>query len=218
MLTLYGIDDFDDFQSAPAVVSPTQTSVPPKSNVFEFLAAGQGNKTVTPIQPQPSAYAAQRFSTPSAPILQSPTVPTPLSPTVATPQSGFSGFSQQPLRPNYMNTGSSFSTPVTSASPPIPQAKSAFTSPPTTTTKSGGGNFDDLWSMGLGSTGTAKTSANANSNAGKSIKDIEKEKAQAAIWGSQATQKPNAFATFGSGGFAGGSSTSGASGGDDLLL
>lgn len=75
--------------------------------------------------------------------------------------------------------------------------------------------FDDLWSMSLGSSGI-KPSGSAVG--GKSMKDLEKEKAQAGIWGA------------GSGGGSGGtsslfdigsntpSSNAGAGAGDDLLL
>ena len=73
-------------------------------------------------------------------------------------------------------------------------------------------NFDDLWSLSLGSTSTA-----VPAGAGKSIKDLEKEKATAGLWGTgQRTAgnsnipKPVAFGTF---------TTAQPSGGvDDLLL
>ena len=86
----------------------------------------------------------------------------------------------------------------------------------TSSTKSGGGGFDDLWTMSLGSAATSKPAGPAG---GKSIRDLEKEKAQAGIWGAQSQVRLPA------GGFAkptapsGGSGGGGASAGpDDLLL
>ena len=79
-------------------------------------------------------------------------------------------------------------------------------------------NFDDLWSLSLGGPTAAKPSGGAG--AGKSIKDLEKEKAMAGLWGGQ--QRPaggippqaGAFGVFGNGAPA----SSSAGGGDDLLL
>ena len=72
-------------------------------------------------------------------------------------------------------------------------------------------NFDDLWSLGLGTS----TSKPATPVAGtKSIQALQKEKAAASIWG-QGQSKPQAGPQSGSGSF-GGASSSG--GGDDLLL
>lgn len=112
--------------------------------------------------------------------------------------------------PNYGGRG-----PMTPASPP-PRVGST----PATTAAKPSSNFDDLWSMSLGG---SSTSANKSAGGSKSIKDLEKEKAQAGIWGAQ--QKPatmgSGFGSFGSGSFggaSGGASTSASSGGDDLLL
>lgn len=88
--------------------------------------------------------------------------------------------------------------------------------PGKSTTKSGGG-FDDLWSMSLGSSATSKPSASAG--AGKSIRDLEKEKAQRGIWGTQSQPRPLAADPFGSFPTAAGSGAGGApAGADDLLL
>ncbi|KAG2134381.1 hypothetical protein BD769DRAFT_1444937 [Suillus cothurnatus] len=93
------------------------------------------------------------------------------------------------------------------------------TSTPLSPTTSSPSNFEDLWSLSLGTSLT--TSTVKSGNTGKSIKDLEKEKAQAGIWAS--SQKPGATQMMGSGfGNFGGMGTSGgtssASGGDDLLL
>lgn len=103
---------------------------------------------------------------------------------------------------------------------------SQFTRPTHTTQPSVGGttpgnakatssvNFDDLWSMSLGTGSSAAKKAPVTTGA-KSIKDLEKEKAQAGIWGNSGTaqNKPMGMGLFGatSGGSAG-------AGGDDLLL
>ena len=80
------------------------------------------------------------------------------------------------------------------------------------------GNFDDLWNLSLGSTSsTAKPAAGP----GKSIKDLEKEKAMAGLWGNQQGRPTGAVppqpAAFGSFGNAAPPSSSGG-GVDDLLL
>ena len=90
-------------------------------------------------------------------------------------------------------------------------------------------NFDDLWSLSLGSSGPTKPAiGSANS---KSIKDLEKEKALAGLWGGtrdpslantrgsgSASRPPAMGGGFGSFGGAGGTSSSSNTGGDDLLL
>jgi epsin len=80
--------------------------------------------------------------------------------------------------------------------------------------------FDDLWSTSLTSnTGRSTSASTGGSTAGKSIMDLQKEKAQTAFWGTQNTQaKPSG----GMNSFGGTSTTAPASGGggglDDLLL
>ena len=111
-------------------------------------------------------------------------------------------------RPNYFG-----GAPPLASTPPIKPATPYATKP--TTTSGGSGAFDDLWSMGLGST-SSKPAGPAGGQ--KSIKDLEKEKQQAAFWGSGSGgasntggAKPPAF-----GGFANNAASGG--GGDDLLL
>jgi epsin len=88
-------------------------------------------------------------------------------------------------------------------------------------------NFDDLWSLSLGSSGATQPGAGPANP--KSIKDLEKEKALAGLWGgrgdlnrrssSSASRLPAMGGGFGSFGGAGGtSSSSNVGGGDDLLL
>ncbi len=206
-----GEDDFADFQAAPpsAPASTTTTAIPPapggaaKPNLMDLLAS-------TATAPSPPTYRP----TPSA-----QTQPFGGFNTVLTPSSQ--------VRPS--------STPVTApsyaATPVMGAARSVVTSPvsagPTSlagkSAKSTGGGFDDLWSMSLGSAATSKPSAPAG--AGKSIRDLAKEKAQAGIWGtqsqSQGQARPPSMGGFGS--FAtnatAGSGVGGApNGADDLLL
>ena len=90
------------------------------------------------------------------------------------------------------------------------------TSTTQTRTTGSSANFDDLWSMSLGPTSMKPAGASANTSAGKSIKDLEREKAMSGLWGGQ---KPAGGAAAGAGAFgsfASGNST--ASAGDDLLL
>jgi len=110
---------------------------------------------------------------------------------------------------------SAVTSPVSTASPSLA----------TTSTKQGGsgsgGGFDDLWSMSLGSAGASKP---AGGSAGtKSMRDLEKEKAQAGIWGTQNQTRLPAAAASSGGGFGSfvkpRSSDGGAPAGvDDLLL
>ncbi|KAH9055260.1 hypothetical protein EDB87DRAFT_1543391, partial [Lactarius vividus] len=64
--------------------------------------------------------------------------------------------------------------------------------------KSGSVWFDGLWSMSFGSAATGKSLVPAG--AGKSIRDLAKEKAQAGIWGaqSQGQARPPAMGGLGS--------------------
>jgi len=137
--------------------------------------------------------------------------------------------SSQPARPNYYS-----STP--SSTGPISPVRNSFTggmgamSPasaggirpsgaPTAHAAKPSANFDDLWSLGLGASGKPAPGSNAGATAGKSIKDLEREKAQAGIWGaSQGQGQGQGHAAQGGGGAFGsfGGSSSGA--GDDLLL
>jgi epsin len=81
-------------------------------------------------------------------------------------------------------------------------------------------NFDDLWSLGLNTAGKSTPGASTSIGNSKSIKDLEKEKAQAGIWAASQGHKPQsslgAFGAFNSATSGGGASSAG--GGDDLLL
>lgn len=152
--------------------------------------------------------------------------PAPARPAVPT---ATSSFAQTPLQP-VMGGGMASPPPqqrpmgvgmgmgmdggiMSSASPPV----RSNTGSTTAASAKPSSNFDDLWSMSLGSSSSTST---GNKPGVKSMKDLEKEKAQTGIWSAQ--QKPAGSAAFGgSGGFGNfGTSTgsAGASGGDDLLL
>ncbi len=97
-----------------------------------------------------------------------------------------------------------------------------------------GGGFDDLWNMSLATSGKGGSSGQQQQQQqqqgqGKSIKDLEKEKSMAGLWGSTGTQaRPNAagggngsmsgagFGNFGGSAAGGGGASAGQ--GDDLLL
>jgi len=204
-----GDDDFADFQaappSAPASATITATSPAPsaaaKPSLMDLLAS-------TPAAPSPATYR------PTQPAVQ--TQPFGAFNTVLTPSSQ--------VRPSSTPVGA----PSYAASPAMGAARSAVASPvgtgptplPGKSAKSGGG-FDDLWSMSLGSAATSKPSAPAG--AGKSIRDLEKEKAQAGIWGTQSQARPPAMGGFGSFVTTNAAAGSGVGGGapaeaDDLLL
>lgn len=226
-------DDFDDFQSAPPATTtasalPTvqaTTSAPKGSNVFDFLG-GAGPATAKPAfaaQPTTSAFTMGATARPAVPTQT---------------QSAFSSFGgiqpQQAPQPQPMGMGmgmgmlspiSPASTTSTAASRPnyfgsaIPASKPSSSPAPTSSAKPSSGAFDDLWSMGLGkSSSSTGSSSPANAGPAKSIKDLEREKQQAAIWGTQ--QRPGAQPSMGAFGAFGGSTTNTTStgGGDDLLL
>lgn len=227
----YFTDDFDDFQSAPPATTTTTasalptiqatTSAPKGNNVFDFLG-GAGPATAKPAfaaQPTTSAFTMGATARPAVPTQT---------------QSAFSSFGgiqpQQTPQPQPMGMGmgmgmmspiSPASTTSTTASRPnyfgagIAASKPSGSPAPTSSAKPSSGAFDDLWSMGLGK---SRSSSPANAGPAKSIKDLEREKQQAAIWGAQ--QRPGAQPSMGAFGAFGGSTTNTTStgGGDDLLL
>ena len=96
---------------------------------------------------------------------------------------------------------------------------SAVSSPSTTkpATSSGGG-FDDLWKMSLGASSSIAKTSTPPPGQSKSMKDLEREKAQAGIWGSN---KPAGLGAFGASTSASSSAApppSSGSGIDDLLF
>lgn len=123
---------------------------------------------------------------------------------------------QQPMAPNYMSGGTGLfdSTAAHFSAPSVMRATSSGPAPVALKPASGS-NFDDLWSMSLGAP-AKPASNNASAPSRKSIKDLEREKAQAGIWGGGNGKPAGAPAQAGYNNF--GSGGGGSGGGDDLLL
>ena len=208
-----GDDDFADFQAAP--------SSPPAASI-----------TTTPLAAAPVAGTAK----PNLMDLLSSTTPSG-SKSVQSVQPQFFGALNTALAAPQLRPSSTPATAPAYAAMPVMSplsARSAVTSPVNTGATSSaagssklgstGGGFDDLWSMSLGSTATGKPASGAAAGS-KSIRDLEKEKAQAGIWGAQSQVRPQAPAsTAAAGGFGSfvkplaPSSGGGSADADDLLL
>ncbi|KAG6909291.1 hypothetical protein DXG01_001235 [Tephrocybe rancida] len=160
-------DDFADFQAAPvqAATAPAPALTPAAAptntqpNLMALLASTQPTYTA----PRPAQQPQPSF--------------------VGNTNTGFGGMH----RPSQ-----SLSSPVSFSAAPM-QAQSLFggaplapapaptVAPASAKPASGAGAFDDLWSMSMG--GSSKPTA--ASGQGKSIKDLEREKATAGLWGGQ---------------------------------
>ncbi|RXW23785.1 hypothetical protein EST38_g2066 [Candolleomyces aberdarensis] len=216
-------DDFADFQAAPVSAAPVATpafapapAAQAKPNLMDLL-----NNTAT--RPA-SVPAAQPFGQ-AQPFVQAQPPPG-----YGAPLGSFNmGHRPAPS----LSSQSAFASPITPQVQPQPQtlfggaARPAAAPQPSynagpvrpgstpAAAKPASANFDDLWSLGLGSTSKPATPVGGT----KSIQALQKEKAQASIWGGATSggqqQKPQP-AQFGSFGTAAPASSS--SGGDDLLL
>ncbi|KAG8685362.1 Epsin-3, clathrin recruitment and traffic between the Golgi and endosome [Ceratobasidium sp. 394] len=172
------------------------------------------NSTFTPAPAAPMFGAPSTFGNAQSPSTMS-FGSQPLSPTT---------MGGAPARPPMQPTMSASSGPNYFASAPVmsPTATgtgSQIRSPGATNggAAKSSGNFDDLWSMSLGSSSTASAKPATGASAGKSIKDLEKEKAQATIWGSGG-KPPASGGGFGAfSGSTGGGAASGGGGGDLLF-
>ncbi|KAH0832121.1 hypothetical protein J3R83DRAFT_13030 [Lanmaoa asiatica] len=228
-LTGFDDDDFADFQTAP---SPSSPASPPatRPTLMEMLNSSPptNRRPASAINPSLVSQAQRTTSPPSfnAPLnplssitnnnnRQSQSFVATISPT---PAQNTLWTSSQPL-----SHTTSTSTPVTqtSTSAASNKAPASGAAPPSSSAR-GLSGFEDLWSMSLG--GPSSTTAVKSTTAGKSIKDLEKERAHAGIWAS--SQKPGGAIgaaatlglgnTFGNFGPAQAGETTG--GGDDLLL
>ncbi|KAH7337018.1 hypothetical protein B0J17DRAFT_665880 [Rhizoctonia solani] len=212
-------DDFGDFSAAP--VSATQTPVtapapaaPKSGNIFDMLdstpaPAPAPAKTFSPVQ------ATSVFGAMQSPTAMSFGNTQPMSPT------NFGGAAPRPAMQSTMSTGPNYFASAAVMTPTVSTPGSQIKNPGATSTASGSAakssaNFDDLWNMSLGTSATAKPTANTGASTGKSIKDLEREKAQANIWGGggQTSNPASGFGNFSSGG--GGAASGG--GGGDLLF
>ncbi|KAI0261974.1 hypothetical protein BC834DRAFT_893487 [Gloeopeniophorella convolvens] len=210
-----------DFDDEPAPVA--STSVPATNKALPALA---------PLAGTDNAGADDDFADFQAAPSSPPAVPPAASATSAKPNlmdllaSAPAAVQSRPAQPaQSFGAFNSVLSPTSQARPsstpvmtPGVAARSAATSPPTAAPKTGGG-FDDLWSMSLGSS-TTKSAAPASGT--KSIRDLEREKAQAGIWGAQkpaqGRAQAGAFGAFGAVQPGGGASASASGGADDLLL
>lgn len=171
-------DDFDDFQAAPSTTSSGFAAPIP-----------QPQKPVIPLQP------AQQIK-PIAP-LQSAQPFHQIQPTQPVQQPNFFGSGMNVMSPGSRTTSPSYAAPnynisASIMSPSQPQQGGILTpglssglAKPTTSqnpAKPTSANFDDLWNLSLGTSSTAKK-PNTNPAPAKSMKDLEKEKAAAGIWG-----------------------------------
>lgn len=149
-------------------------------------------RSAQPVQPVQSAFGASTFA--------------PLSPSAG--RASFGGLAPKSPPPMGMQMNTAMA-PTTSVFASSSAGRQSQTKP-----ASSAGGFDDLWNLSLG---TSKPSTPANNAAGKkSIKDLEKEKTQASIWGSAGS------GSLGSRGPSTGATSapaqSSSSGFDDLLL
>ena len=96
--------------------------------------------------------------------------------------------------PMGMGMGMASPPPRTMGAPLVPTGglmSPSAASPPAAQQPKASANFDDLWSMSLGA-GAAKPAAGGSRGGApqKSMKDLEKEKAQASIWGGAGQGRP----------------------------
>lgn len=204
LLSIDGDDDFADFQAAPTSPPATATvaSTAPLSSggLFDVLGTTPAapsvqysmQRSAQPVQPVQSAFGASTFA--------------PLSPSAG--MASFGGLAPKSPPPMGMQMNTAMA-PTTSVFASSNAGRQSQTKP-----ASSAGGFDDLWNLSLG---TSKPSTPANNAAGKkSIKDLEKEKTQASIWGSAGS------GSLGSHGPSAGATSapaqSSSSGFDDLLL
>ncbi|KAF9649779.1 ENTH-domain-containing protein [Thelephora ganbajun] len=207
-------DDFDDFQAAPPSTTSSGFTVPvqPARPVIPLQPAQQ-IKSAVPLQPVQPVQQPNFFG--SGMNVMSPGSGT-TSPSYGAPNYNVSTSIMSPASPPLQQRG--ILSPGLASGPAKPTTASSTPAKPTTSA-----NFDDLWNLSLGTTSTANKS-NTNTAPAKSMKDLEKEKATAGIWGAM-NQNQTKQPTMG-GGLWGSSNTTTAntntakpSGGvDDLLF
>jgi len=203
--------DFDDdaWGSSTSVPAPTPAApVPSARNLavsndfddFDDFQSAPSATTTAPV-PAPSPMAATApASKPAANVfdLLNATPAAPASATAAgRPSMGYGmGGGTMPSRtPTFAPM-----KPATPASP-VPAASAKATN---------GGGFDDLWTMSLG--GSKPSTPAAGSNTGKTIQDLQREKASQVFWGAgTSTHRPGSASI-------GGGQSAASSGADDLLL
>lgn len=202
-------DDFADFQAAP-VQAGGATPAPAKPNLMDLLNATPSHRSSTP---PAFGQSSSLFGSPRAGGIGASAT------TMHRPSPSLSAVSP-PLAPQVQHTPTAniFGGASLASTTPIRSMSAAPASKPTTAqSKPTSSNFDDLWSMSLGS-----SSKPAASSAGaKSMKALEKEKAQATLWGAQksplnSSNTNDIFGSFGNAGLGSGGKSDG--GNDDYLL
>ncbi|KAK0503657.1 hypothetical protein EDD18DRAFT_1130096 [Armillaria luteobubalina] len=225
-------DDFADFQAAPSPVptttSPTAAPMNAKLNLMEMLNSSPTNPTraarptstpfmQTSVQPQPIGMGIGsnfNMGMSGSRHRPSPSLSTSVSPPLQAQQPMANLFGG-PTVMNSTTTASSFSAAPMRPTPPSMSSTASVTS--TASKPASGANFDDLWSMSLGGGPGAKPATPAAAGGGKSMKDLEQEKANVGLWGGATSKPPMGSQSFGSFGPATTPATS-SSAADDLLL
>ncbi|KIK27546.1 hypothetical protein PISMIDRAFT_188999 [Pisolithus microcarpus 441] len=206
-------DDFADFQVAPT--SPTHSSTSSKPTLLEMLSSSPPQATALPVAAsKPVVTSSTLRNTSFNTLAATATTGKAVNAAQVAPTPSNLWAASRPLSP----TGLSRTTARTSSA----GSRASMSSVPTPS--KGFSGFEDLWSMSLGSTSSGPGDKSLSS--GKSIKDLEKEKAGAGIWAS--SQRPATAAPIGMGGALGNNfgnfgpvkpgGGSAAGGGDDLLL
>lgn len=205
-------DDFDDFQAAPPSAGPTTANL-----AFTSAPAPAPIQAASPPVQQFQSNA-NLFS-----MLGSTTTTSP-PPMTANRAPSYMGTAMTPApAPNYSPSVMTPSNPVRTGSIGGAPATSAVTTPAAKPASSG--NFDDLWTMSLGSSASKPQTPTTQT---KSIQDLQREKAQAGIWGATQSQQGRppmgaGFGSFGASSASGSTSnaappSSSSNGLDDLLL
>ncbi|KAL6304442.1 hypothetical protein BKA93DRAFT_784005 [Sparassis latifolia] len=200
-----GDDEFNDFQTAPPSASVSN------SNNLSFVASSGPSQAPKPFTPAIQQHA--RTLSMGSPIQPSMNVMTsmsamqpmntmqrmtsPIQPVNMFGNSGYNTSSApaSAARPPYMSpTAAPLQNPMSPAQramTPTQAVRASATSPSIggMTKPAASANFDDLWTMSLGSKPTSSNPA-ASTTAPKSIKDLEKEKAQTGIWGAGQSRPP----------------------------
>ncbi|KAH9480380.1 ENTH domain-containing protein [Psilocybe cubensis] len=228
-------DDFNDFQAAPIQAAPIQAASTPiapaatkKPTLMDML-----NSTSPPIQQQQQPVNTG-FAQPSTGFGMGMGMNMGINPGMGMGMAGGApagmggmnmGMGGHRQTPSYSQPGQ-FSAPMApTPMAPMKSTPSGFSPGSSMSPKPAGGaaapaksaNFDDLWSLSLGSTTTSKPAAGT----GKSIKDLEKEKAMAGLWGGQQQSgqaKPVGSAPLPAFGGFGTAAPPSSAGNDDLLL
>lgn len=226
-----GDDDFDDFQSAPPVMQPSNkpsisglpiplsspratssvSNLPfttPKTGSSSSQQAGINDLVGFNSSTSTTSQPTSSFASPSFNIIQS--------------QQGSRPTGYQAAQPNYFT-----SVPAVTATPAFPSTQQLFSSSSTTTTSNtfsklgpgaskplpstasngGGDAFGSLWSTASASAGLKK-SPNASSggnNQGPNLASMAKEKASADIWGATSSPPTSSIVRSGAGAGIGGS-------------